>query len=90
MHKKRHWRELRQGTFSGTVAQDPYQYGYEATRLLEWYRRRPRQQLPPPGELNTVNINTIMVRKDNLSDFRRQYKQRLDEASAAIEPTAAG
>lgn len=78
------------GYIFGTIAQDPYQYGYEATSLLESYRRRPRQQLPPPGILNTVNINTIVVRKDNVSEYRRQLAQRLGEASTATKATSSG
>jgi ribose transport system substrate-binding protein len=71
------------GHIFGTIAQDPYQYGYEATRQLESFSRRPSQQLPPPGVLSTVNISTIVVRKDNVSEYRRRLKQRVEEASAA-------
>lgn len=65
------------GDIYATVAQDPYEYGYESIRLLTSYcRRRDRQMLPPPGVKSTMTISTNPVRQDNVATLRTALSGR--------------
>jgi len=56
------------GDIYATIAQDPYEYGYESIRLLTSYcRRRDKQMLPPPGVKSTMTISTNPIRQDNVA-----------------------
>lgn len=79
---------IENGDIYATVAQDPYQYGYEAVRILADYCRRSEPSLPLIGARSTVTIGAQAVRKDNLQAFRKSYDKRLQEAAPA--KTAAG
>ena len=71
------------GNIYATVAQDPYQYGYEAVRLLSSYCRRDESRsLPPPGVYSTMTIKTNIVRQDDVAEFRRVWNERLTEVAS--------
>ena len=75
---------IEDGKIYATVAQDPYQYGYEAVRLLSSYCRRDKSRsLPPPGVYSTMTIKTRVVRKDDVPSFRQLWNQRLSEVALA-------
>jgi len=77
------------GEIYATVAQDPYEFGYEAIRLLTSYcRRRDQENLPPPGMQSTMTISTKAVRQDNVGEFRRSFSGRLE--GSAEKPKASG
>jgi ribose transport system substrate-binding protein len=65
---------IEQGHIFATVAQDAYQYGYEAVRLLDSYCRRDAGQLPPPGVQSSMNISTKPVRRDNVAEYRASHR----------------
>lgn len=67
---------IKDGHIYATIAQDPYQYGYEAVCLLASYCRRPTYELPPRGNLSTMTINTTIVRQEDVDEFRRTRDQR--------------
>lgn len=61
---------IERGNIVASVAQDPYQYGYEAIQLLDSFSRRRAAQLPPPGLYSTMTISTKVIRRDNLDEVR--------------------
>ncbi len=64
------------GHIVATVAQDPYQYGYEAVRLLTSYCERAAEGLPPPGLQSTTNIATKVVTRENVDEYRKLVETR--------------
>jgi len=78
------------GEIYATVAQDPYEYGYEAVRLLSSYCRRwDQRNLPPPGVKSTMTINTNAVRKDNIDEFRRNFSGRAEDNTDGSKSSSA-
>jgi ribose transport system substrate-binding protein len=70
------------GHIYATVAQDPYQYGFEAVRLLKDVIADPN--LHPVLGRGTVNFLAEPIRQSNLDEFR----QRLDRQRKTLEPKA--
>ena len=65
---------IKDGTVHGTVAQDPYMYGYESIRVLSALARGDRSVIPAGG---FQNIQGRQIRKENVDDFWAQLKARL-------------
>ncbi|MCO6045465.1 substrate-binding domain-containing protein [Aeoliella sp. ICT_H6.2] len=70
---------VEQGHIYATVAQDPYQYGYEAVRWLADNCQRSGNQLPLVGTRSTVHISTQAIRAEDVQKFREQYQKLLGE-----------
>ncbi len=68
---------IKDGTVHGTVAQDPYMYGYESIRVLAALARGDRSVIPAGG---FQNIQGQQIRKDNVDVFWDQLKARLAAA----------
>lgn len=77
---------IESGHIAATIAQDPYQFGYEATRVLASYCERQASAIPPPGNFSTMTIATKVVRRDNLDEFRTAEADREKKAEAAAKP----
>jgi len=58
----------------GTIAQQPYEYGYQSVKMLAALARGDRSVLPEGGY---VEVPEIIVRKDNVGDFWSELKSRL-------------
>jgi len=68
---------IKDGTVHGTVAQDPYMYGYESVRVLAALSRGDRSVIPAGG---FQNIQGRQVRKDTVGAFWDELKKRLAAA----------
>ena len=68
---------IKDGVVHGTVAQDPYMYGYESIRVLAAIARHDRSVIPVGG---FQNIMGRQVRKDTVDAFWKQLKSRLEAA----------
>lgn len=55
---------IEEGTIYGTVAQEPYSYGYEAIRLLAQLNRRPASSAPYAGS-GTIYLPCRIVKHDD-------------------------
>jgi ribose transport system substrate-binding protein len=60
------------GHVHGTVSQQPYKYGFESVRILAGLARGDKSVLPEGGFLE---INTVVVRKDNVESFWAELKR---------------
>jgi ribose transport system substrate-binding protein len=65
------------GHIFATIAQDPYQYGYEAVRRLVYNCQRTGHQLPLIGVQSTVAISTKTLRKADIEEFRKRHRELL-------------
>lgn len=74
---------LEAGHIFATVAQDPYQYGYEAIRWLAGNCQRTGNQLPLVGTRSTVHISTKALHAEDVPKFREQYEKLLGSKVAS-------
>lgn len=66
-----------QGHIYATVAQDPYQYGYEAVQLLATYCHRDKSNLPPAGLESNVVIGAKTVHAEEVEEFKASFHKHL-------------
>lgn len=60
---------IEEGNIFATIAQDPYKYGFEATRMLSTLSRSGVEELPIVGG-GTVNINAEPIHQEELKEFK--------------------
>lgn len=77
---------VEQGHIFATVAQDPYQYGYEAIRWLADNSQRTGNQLPLVGTRSTLHISTKAIHAQDVPEFREQYRELLQPGSKDSKP----
>ena len=80
------------GHVFATIAQDPFQYGYESVRMLRSLHQGDRTLIPIVGR-GSILIAAEAIRKDNLEDFRSRLKSRsqpVEEPEAETAAAAAG
>ena len=73
---------IEQGFVHATVAQDPYQYGYEAVRMLASLSRNAGRSIPIVGK-GSLHVPTEAIHKEQLSTFRARLGQRQSDSAAA-------
>jgi ribose transport system substrate-binding protein len=66
---------IEEGTIYATVVQDPYQFGYEAVRILA-YLNRGGEFLKSFGSSGAFNISPVAVTKTNLGELRQRAGSR--------------
>ena len=76
---------VEQGHIIATIAQDPYQYGYQAVRQLLHNHELSGHQLPLIGLRSTVNIDTQPLYAADVDRFRKQCKERLGGSAAPTD-----
>lgn len=62
------------GSISATIAQDPYEFGYETVRILADLSRS--DEFLRPISNSSLNIAPIAVKKDTLEEFRKKAASR--------------
>ena len=67
------------GHIYGTVAQDPFVYGYESVRILAGLHRGEIAKAPPMARRSTLSIPAIVVTKENLAQHRKMMGARLSQ-----------
>ncbi len=68
---------IKEGAIFGTVAQQPFEYGYQTVQLVSKILDGNRSVIP---ETKQVFIPTVIVQKNNVDDFRTQLNQLLGSA----------
>lgn len=63
---------VKQGQIYATVVQQPFEFGYQAIKMMRDYLRGERSAIPASKQ---VFIPTIVVNKDNVVDFTQKINQ---------------
>lgn len=65
---------VREGSFAGTVVQDPYQWGYQGMKLMAAYLEGDRSEIPADG---LIIVPTKIIDQDNVDAFEAELKKRI-------------
>jgi ribose transport system substrate-binding protein len=65
---------VREGSFAGTVVQDPYQWGYQGMHLMAKYLEGDRSGIPEDG---LIIVPTKVIDQSNVDDFEAELKARI-------------
>ncbi len=65
---------VREGSFAGTVVQDPYQWGYQGMKLMASYLEGDKSQVPENG---LIIVPTKVIDKANVDAFEAELKARV-------------
>ena len=65
---------VREGTFAGTVVQDPYQWGYQGMHLMAKYLEGDKSGIPADG---LIIVPTKVIDKGNVDAFEAELKARI-------------
>lgn len=65
---------VREGSFAGTVVQDPYQWGYQGMHLMAKYLEGDKSGVPADG---LIIVPTKVIDKDNVDAFAAELKARI-------------
>ena len=66
---------VREGTFAGTVVQDPYQWGYQGMKLMAKYLEGDKSVIP---DNKLVIVPTAIIDKSNVDAFEAELKSRIN------------
>jgi ribose transport system substrate-binding protein len=69
---------IKEGTIFGTVAQQPFEYGYQAIQMAAKILRGDRSVIPPS---KMILIPTVVIQKNNVDDYTRKLNQLLGVTS---------
>ena len=65
---------VREGSFAGTVVQDPFQWGYQGMKLMAAYLEGDKSQIPADG---LIIVPTKKINKENVDAFAAELKARV-------------
>lgn len=65
---------VREGSFAGTVVQDPYQWGYQGMKLMASYLSGDKSGVPADG---LIIVPTKVIDKANVDAFEKELRERL-------------
>ncbi|HCK17424.1 MULTISPECIES: sugar-binding protein [unclassified Thalassospira] len=65
---------VREGSFAGTVVQDPYQWGYQGMHLMADYLEGDTSKIPDDG---LIIVPTKVIDKSNVDEFEAVVKERI-------------
>lgn len=65
---------VREGSFAGTVVQDPYQWGFQGMMLMAAYLDGDKSQIPEDG---LIIVPTKVINQDNVDAFEAELVARI-------------
>ncbi len=65
---------VREGSFAGTVVQDPYQWGYQGMHLMAKFLEGDKSDVPDDG---LIIVPTKIIDQSNVDDFEAELKARI-------------
>ena len=65
---------IKEGTIFGTVAQQPFEYGYQAIQMAAKIMKGDRSVIPAS---KTILIPTVVIQKNNVDDYTKKLNQLL-------------
>ena len=69
---------IKEGTIFGTVAQQPFEYGYQSVQMAAKILRGDRSVIPAS---KTILIPTVVIQKNNVDDYTKKLNQLLGVTS---------
>ena len=69
---------IKEGTIFGTVAQQPFEYGYQAVQMAAKILRGDRSAIPGS---KTILIPTVVIQKNNVDEYTKKLNQLLGIAA---------
>ena len=69
---------IKEGTIFGTVAQQPFEYGYQAVQMAAKILKGDRSAIPAS---KTILIPTVVIQKNNVDEYTKKLNQLLDITS---------
>ncbi len=66
---------VREGSFAGTVVQDPYQWGYQGMHLMADYLEGDKSGVPADG---LIIVPTKIIDQSNVDAFEAELKERIN------------
>ena len=69
---------IKEGTIFGTVAQQPFEYGYQSVLMAAKILRGDRSVIPAS---KTILIPTVVIQKNNVDDYTKKLNQLLGVTS---------
>ena len=66
---------VREGSFAGTVVQDPYQWGYQGMHLMADYLEGDKSGVPADG---LIIVPTKIIDQSNVDAFETELKERIN------------
>jgi ribose transport system substrate-binding protein len=67
---------VKEGSFAGTVVQQPFEWGYQGMKLMAAYVKGDKSGVPSNG---LIIIPGIIVTKDNVDQFQTDFQAKLKE-----------
>ncbi|MEO6014431.1 MAG: sugar-binding protein [Devosia sp.] len=65
---------VKEGSFAGTVVQQPYEWGYQGSKLIAAYLKGDKSGIPADG---VIIIPGLTVTKDNVDAFQADFQKKL-------------
>jgi ribose transport system substrate-binding protein len=65
---------IKEGTIFGTVAQQPFEYGYQAIQMAAKILRGDRSVIPAS---KMIQIPTVVIQKNNVDEYTKKLNQLL-------------
>ena len=65
---------MREGSFVGTIVQDPYAWGYQGMKLMAAYLEGDKSGVPEDG---LIIVPTKIIDKSNVDAFETELRERI-------------
>ncbi len=65
---------VKEGSFAGTVVQQPYEWGYQGAKLIANYLKGDKSGIPADG---IIIIPGLTITKDNVDSFQADFQKKL-------------
>lgn len=65
---------IREGAIHGTVVQQPFEFGYQAIKLMAQVLKGDKTVIPPNKQ---IVVPTLVVKKDNVEEFTKRLNEML-------------
>ncbi|HWA20584.1 MAG TPA: sugar-binding protein [Devosia sp.] len=65
---------VKEGSFAGTVVQQPYEWGYQGAHLIADYLKGDKSKIPADG---IIIIPGLTITKDNVDAFQADFQKKL-------------
>jgi ribose transport system substrate-binding protein len=72
---------IENGTIYATVVQQPFEFGYQAVKLMNELGKDPRAPLPPAVKDGVLHVPHLVIKKDNVKDFHAKLQKLKAPAS---------